>query len=191
MPLKEKYPWPIEKALWGDGPWQQELDYYEYNYRGYPLRILRGPSGSLNGYVGCSLTKHPDLLHDHDDYDVHGGITYAQEEDGLFWLGFDTAHFMDQTPAYALFHTGKAYDIFLEKNPDVSDATRETFKILQETNDKLVSLEKDSAFHRQYRTHEYVLNELHSLVAQLIAAEKGPLAKIYYKIKNISKRGED
>lgn len=98
---------------WGQGPWQDEPDLVEWRHAGLPCLIVRGPHGSLCGYVGVP-PEHP--LHGKDweatdHLDVHGGITYGHECAGdichvarpgepehVWWLGFDCAHSGDLSP---------------------------------------------------------------------------------------------
>ena len=110
----------VDKSEWGDGPWQKEPDKRQWldEQTGLPCLIVRGPSGSLCGYVGVSQS-HPDFQKGYDDVDVdvHGGLTFADhcmkspdpahgichlvedgEDDCVWWLGFDTAHYMDYSP---------------------------------------------------------------------------------------------
>ena len=110
----------VDKATWGDGPWQSEPDKRQWidEATGLPCLIVRGPSGGLCGYVGVARS-HPDYGRGYDDVEVevHGGLTFANkcqpnaergichvvaegEDDDVWWLGFDCAHSGDQTPAY-------------------------------------------------------------------------------------------
>lgn len=68
----------------------------------YLCRILTGPLGQMNGYVGLPK-DHPDWNKGYDNVgvSVHGGLTFSQQgEEGdenfpnpdLWWFGFDTAH---------------------------------------------------------------------------------------------------
>lgn len=41
-----------DKSDWGDGPWQGEPDRVEWRLLGFKCLILRGPMGTLCGYVG-------------------------------------------------------------------------------------------------------------------------------------------
>lgn len=60
------------------------------------------------GYIGLTkdhpwFGKHYDTLHDEYNIDIHGGLTYSSysvpgepnSSDGLWWVGFDTAHWND------------------------------------------------------------------------------------------------
>jgi hypothetical protein len=69
---------------------------------GYKAVILIIRESHRCGYVGIP-ENHPDFSKDYDDIpvDVHGGLTFADEEFALFnkehlwWLGFDCAHWGD------------------------------------------------------------------------------------------------
>ena len=112
---------------WGVGPWQDEPDLVEWRdaESGYPLLIVRGPSGALCGYVGLP-PGHP--LHGKgysddaaDSLDVHGGLTFADacqegghichapregEPSDVWWLGFDCNHSGDFDPGGAALLAG-------------------------------------------------------------------------------------
>lgn len=103
----------IPKSDWEPGPWHQELDRIEWTYKGFPCLMLRGGSGAWCGYVAVP-PGHPAFEKGYDDVDfeVHGGITYANhchgqichepkegEPDNVWWLGFDCAHDGDRMPA--------------------------------------------------------------------------------------------
>jgi hypothetical protein len=111
----------IDKSGWKRGPWSNEPDKIQWQDEetGLPCLIVRGPSGSLCGYVGVPpghLWHGKD--YDNCDVDVHGGLTYADacqttpenrgichvpshgEPDHVWWLGFDCAHDGDFSPSY-------------------------------------------------------------------------------------------
>lgn len=88
------------------GPWTGEADREDWATHGVACAIRRTPSlGHLCGYVGVP-TGHPwhgvDLAYIHAE--VHGGVTFATtavpfgEPDGLWWVGFDCAHYGDLVP---------------------------------------------------------------------------------------------
>ena len=98
----------VDKAAWGDGPWQEEHDTYEWvdENTGFYCRISRNGGGSLCGYVGLPET-YPQYGVSYDDVhpwpDIHGGLTYASSELGrdaekLWVFGFDCAHLNDLSP---------------------------------------------------------------------------------------------
>jgi hypothetical protein len=68
-----------------------------------PITWLAGmPHGYACGYVGVP-EGHPWYKKDYDSIDahVHGGLTWSDwfvgtdKPDGLWWVGFDTAHYGD------------------------------------------------------------------------------------------------
>lgn len=108
-----------DKSEWGDGPWQGEPDKRQWQdpETGLPCLIVRNRLGALCGYVGVSkghpaYEKHYDAV----DVSVHGGLTFSNkcspgdesqsichlvesgEDDDVWWLGFDCAHFQDYSP---------------------------------------------------------------------------------------------
>jgi hypothetical protein len=106
----------VDRTGWARGPWDDEPDRVEWrSAAGYPALIVRGPMGSLCGYVGLP-PGHP--MHGKnrsdtnvEELDAHGGITYAAacagdichvpgpgESDDVWWLGFDCAHAGDYSP---------------------------------------------------------------------------------------------
>lgn len=81
-----------DKSEWGPGPWQDEPDKRQWadEATGLPCLIVRGPHGSLCGYVGVS-EDHPCFEKgyadakpvtaaddDGDWFNVHGGLTFAE-----------------------------------------------------------------------------------------------------------------
>lgn len=110
-----------DKSTWGEGPWQDEVDRFEWRHEsGLPCLIKRSPtSGSWCGYVGLP-PGHKFYGQNYDSVDaevrVHGGLTYSAFCDGdegegichvplegeaseVFWLGFDCSHAFDLAPA--------------------------------------------------------------------------------------------
>lgn len=111
----------IDKSDWGVGPWQEEPDKKQWldEETGYPCLIVRSPrTGALCGYVGIK-NGHPEFNKEYGDvignYEVHGGLTFSNacreiddeskgichvspDEDEVWWLGFDCAHFQDRSP---------------------------------------------------------------------------------------------
>ena len=92
------------KLLISDRPWEHEPDNEEWidATTGYKCTIWRHPThGSLNGYV--ALPKGHRLHgqgYDAFDVEVHGGLTYASEDEKTneWVLGFDTNHYNDFAP---------------------------------------------------------------------------------------------
>lgn len=79
---------------------EKEGDYKEIFIKGIKCTIKRHPSlGTLCGYV--YLTKHFNewgKYYDELDIIVHGGLTYSQQEDEYWVIGFDCAHSEDLVP---------------------------------------------------------------------------------------------
>ncbi len=107
-----------------DGPWMDEPDRVVFSSHGLNCLLLRNPTMfNWCGYVGVKK-DHPNVTRlvlrknvlfriersywddEDDDLDVHGGITFREEceEDGLFWFGFDCAHYQDFVPC-TLYYT--------------------------------------------------------------------------------------
>ena len=103
-----------ERKLWPPGEWDQEPDLVEWRDEatGYPCLVVRGPMGSLCGYVGVP-EGHPAHGKDYDSVGAHahGGLTFSDtcggnichvpqpgESDHVWWLGFDCAHSGDECP---------------------------------------------------------------------------------------------
>lgn len=86
--------------------WLEEPDTKEFESNGYKCVIKRHPSlKHLCGYVHIPKTHnlygvgYNELYGNGIDIDVHGGITYAEEEDGEWVYGFDCAHWHDLVPS--------------------------------------------------------------------------------------------
>jgi len=139
------------KADWGPGPWQGEPDLVDWvdEEIGLHCRIVRGPVGSLCGYVAVPR-EHPAWGMSYDpveyivdeniewwrrhvtqrveykisDIRVHGGLTFAgvMGEDGTHWFGFDCSHADDYSPG--LF-TLANYDNRNEVYRDIAYVTQE------------------------------------------------------------------
>lgn len=98
---------PVDKSSWPEGPWTTEVDRIEWQNQetGFRCRIIRGFLGALCGYVGvpkehpCYRIPYGKCSH----FDVHGGLTYSdfmEEDESLWWLGFDCAHAGDFAPRF-------------------------------------------------------------------------------------------
>jgi hypothetical protein len=156
------------KLFFAYRPWEDEPDVAEWvdegtehptsNETGYTCRIERNPiTGTLCGYVGVPKgdkffgVGDEDIALDTDEDEttqaelrqiagnVHGGITYSGMQNGLWFFGFDTAHHNDFLPA------------LVEKRIEQGDVG-EDMKYYDCTN---------------YRTWEYVENEIHWLAWRL------------------------
>lgn len=109
-----------DKSTWARGPWDREPDKMQFtdSMTGLPCLIKRNGTGALCGYVGVPK-DHPayEKFYDNVDAQVHGGLTYSSfcaplgdeahsichvvedgEDDKVWWLGFDCAHYMDFSP---------------------------------------------------------------------------------------------
>lgn len=91
----------IDKSEWGAGPWQSEPDKKQWQdpETGLPCLIVRGPPGALCGYGG--LTFAGSCAHGEDPSEGICHIPGEGQPDNVWWLGFDCAHYMDHSPAYA------------------------------------------------------------------------------------------
>lgn len=157
----------IDKAAWGDGPWQDEPDKVQWKDEatGLPCLAKRHEFyGNWCGYVGVS-EGHPHFLAEDTcelDLEVHGGITYGAtcqegpeatsichvpgpgEPDHVFWLGFDCGHAWDMQPGLIASYGER----FARDGNPIWLAVREGV---------------------EYRTLEYVRAECARLAAQLAA----------------------
>ena len=84
----------IDKSLWGDGPWQNEVDRLEWidSATKLPCVIRRSEHGTLCGYVNAGYYLDVYVY-------AHGGITFTGPMPDGWWVGFDCAHGGDLTPA--------------------------------------------------------------------------------------------
>lgn len=100
------------KLAWGKGAWVNEPDMIIWTDDRTLLRcmIIRNEIGTLCGYVGVredsmlygAHYEEPPL----DAVRVHGGLTWSNrladgldEDEGVWWFGFDCAHASDYMPA--------------------------------------------------------------------------------------------
>ena len=104
---------PVDRIGWRPGPWDAEPSdgaMWTDPATGYACAVVRNDFGAWCGYVGVPA-GHPWHRADYDalEVTVHGGLTYGQSArpsraafgrvvDGLFWLGFDCAHWNDLSP---------------------------------------------------------------------------------------------
>jgi len=151
----------MDKSNWSDGPWQNEPDKIQFEYKNFPCLIVRNRFGALCGYVGVE-ENHWAFKKGWDDLNlnVHGGITFTdfcqngdecssichkveqEENDCVWWIGFDCAHGGDYYPEMS-----RAISI-IEKFGEFSEY----------------------GFSRlgTYKDMEYVKHEIYELVEQLI-----------------------
>ncbi len=149
--------------------WENEPDYEEFTHKGYKCSIKRNMSGALCGYV--DLPKdHPwyELGYDDIEIDVHGGLTYAQNnvsEQGeeSYTIGFDCSHAFDYCP----------YTYGMTRSIWYKNLTDEEKKIFDDYNAKRQDLfsSMPSQDGSTYKNIEYVREECRSMVEQAIVAE--------------------
>ena len=124
--MKETTEHKVDRTAWPKGPWDNEPDREDFISNGFSCLLLRNNVGSWCGYVGVP-ENHPAFGKDYDDIkvDVHGGLTYASKcrgpiyhnpapgmPENIWWLGFDTAHYMDLSPGmlkYSVLQRGDIY----------------------------------------------------------------------------------
>lgn len=84
----------VDKSSWPRGPWDDEPDKKQWRdpASGLPCLIVRGPSGSLCGYVAVG-PDHPAYGKGYDDVDVtvHGGLTFAAPSQRIDQARWSTA----------------------------------------------------------------------------------------------------
>lgn len=118
-------------------------------HAGFAWRVLHNGIGYRCGYV---LIPEGHLWHGKDygeiDADVHGGLTYSEDEQGEYWIGFDCAH------------SGDARDPALTP---------------ESLNRSLGRFSRMSDDHGSVKTTEFVETECRSLCEQAAAAaSQGP-----------------
>ena len=115
--------------------WEYEPDKVTFEYEGIKCEVIRSKEiGHLCGYVTLP-EGHPwanlttwDLI----DVDVHGGITFAQQTDDGYVIGFDCAHAWDITPCiYERFKQDLDSDPDLAYR-DIGYVIRETVKLAKQ-----------------------------------------------------------
>ena len=131
----------VDKSAWGEGPWHEEYDTYEWvdENTGFYCRISRNGGGSLCGYV-CLPETHPQYGVSYDDVhpwpDVHGGLTYASSDLGrgaekLWVFGFDCAHLNDLSPGTnAVLRNWGEYRNFSFVKTEVESLAKQLFEPL-------------------------------------------------------------
>ncbi len=119
------------------GPWSKEPHRVEFKHEGFDCLLARVPHHlAWCGYVAVPK-GHPAFGKSYDDVtvDVHGGLTYANEcshvvchmsDDGVWWLGFDTAHCHDVSP----INGGPLYG--QQEYRDVAYMTAETKRLAEQ-----------------------------------------------------------
>lgn len=117
-----------------DGPWTSEPDSKEWEAHGFRCVLRRGPGNHWCGYVGIP-NGHPafDMPYRDDLFcgvDVHGGLTFGSlhprhlPDDGLYWVGFDCAHYGDLSPDYAKYFSSLADGEYRDINYAIAETER-------------------------------------------------------------------
>ena len=151
--MSESNEYAMDKSGLPPGPWMDEPDKLVWvdTATNLDCMIVRGPLGSLCGYVGVD-SEHPNhgktYWTDEGglDVDVHGGITYANKCEGtvchvpepgrtadIWWFGFDCAHYMDVVPRMKSMgmETGTYKDIGYVRR-EVTDLARQLKELADE-----------------------------------------------------------
>lgn len=141
---------PLKLQVLPPGPWEIEPNLVEFEAHGLACCVMRMPRGNLNGYVRVPPALHglsSDSLiavpygsihiigspvrvsRAYDVIEVHGGITYACETMGDWWVGFDTAHTYDIIPACEPF-SGAEYRDLVYVRAQTADLARQIKDLL-------------------------------------------------------------
>jgi hypothetical protein len=118
---------------------QHEPNYETFEYRGFKVVIKRMMylGGQLNGYVRIPKA-HKFYQKGYDDIPIecHGGLTFAGdlEEDGDWYIGFDTAHYRDFIPfmKFALPDPLRNREDFGETYKDIDYVRQECKRIVDQ-----------------------------------------------------------
>jgi len=154
----------IDRTLWPPGPWDGEPDSLDWVSVGLPLdgSMQRVPcalrrssaSGVWCGYINVPHS-HPwarGRRLEHDDVQVHGGVTSEHMHDEGFTVGFDCGHYGDYAPALeAAVNAACGRDLVKEY--------------------------VESSEHGVYRTMDYARRETEKLAEQARAAARGALGQ--------------
>jgi hypothetical protein len=117
-----------------DKPWEAEPNHLLFDSHGYVCEIRRHPNfGTLNGYVYIPL-EHPvaQAKIPEDVLNVHGGITYWDERNGSFVVGFDCAHAGDVLP----YRIDPTLDYADDTYKDIAFVTNELENLAQQLKEK-------------------------------------------------------
>lgn len=177
----------LDKSSWGDGPWQNEPDKKQWldETTNLPCMIRRGPSGAWCGYVGIDKS-HPwfERCYSEDEVentiDVHGCLTFAgkckvemgtetgichiveeNEDDNVWWFGFDCAHGMDYMPAFRA-------EIINVRQHMQKTAAREALEALANSGSSIFD-DDPLKFGETYKNIDYVTQQTLQLAQQLKA----------------------
>ncbi len=160
--IKEEHKFTSDEKLtwWGTGEWVEEVDYLEFEYKGFDCLIRRmacqdGPKGKhiFGGYL-CGYVKIPESHNEfgkidnfESDLDVHGGVTFSEFIENNFFIGFDCAHSGDYHPSM---------EKFKKENPFKSPF------------DLQVKFKRYDIFIRTYKNINFCIEQCKLLVDQLI-----------------------
>lgn len=159
----------MDKAIFGDGPWQDEPDRYSFTHDGYSCVLIRNNSGAWCGYVHVH-ENHPwykdlDILDER--IDVYGGLTYQGKRlvyedplDDRYFIGFDCAHYNDLVPAFESIPQ-RMKDSGMSQLFDHMEELKKKFPL-------------PSVLDRTYKDITFAKNECISMVQQLKKAEDTP-----------------
>jgi hypothetical protein len=96
----------VDRTGWTPGPWDEEPDRLEWDFKGILCLMRRIDMGSWCGYIRLEQ-DHPWVVQSYFNIDceVHGGLTYAGNCPGNidssseeYWVGFDCLHCGDRAP---------------------------------------------------------------------------------------------
>jgi len=117
--------------------------------------------GEFNGYVSLPI-GHPwygkNYVDELYEVDVHYGLTYSQEEDGRWVIGFDTAHTDDETRNWDRENVRKEANRLLEQAEDAERLLleqEEEEKIRQEEEEKIRLADLEAHEKREKGRHWY------------------------------------
>lgn len=167
------YDTPLDKELklrwWGPGEWVDEPDFVNFNHLGINCMIRRiyckeGTEerphvfgGHLCGYVELPSNLILDWDESNEKFDIHGGITFCETEQGKTWIGFDCAHAGDIVPSMKI-----AEELMGEISP--------TYNGISDIQQELQARFPNSiAWNDSYKTFDFVLSEVKSLAEQVKA----------------------
>ena len=169
--IKEEHKWTSEEKIkfCGYGEWVEELDFIEFEYKGYRAtvirRLLKEPcaeeecwfGGHLCGYVKIP-NEYPPFEEEEIDLECHGGITFEGIMDEEHWIGFDCGHAGDLIPTMMQHF----------KNDNLVFNTFQ--KLLIETN----PFSKFPALNHIYRNMNYCTEECMKIIDWLREREINP-----------------
>ncbi|MEN6512227.1 MAG: hypothetical protein ABFD00_10425 [Chloroherpetonaceae bacterium] len=153
--LKEIYNFSCDEKLkyFGYGEWVEEPDCVSFNYLGYECMVFR-PIEFDNFIKGGYLCGYVVLPNDYPLYgknidelnlECHGGITFSEFNETHF-ISFDCAHCTDINPSLGIYWK----------------------KLVDSKNYNLPEKEFLLSFKPTYKNVNFCINELKSLVNQLI-----------------------